>query len=212
MSKLALAVLIFSLCAHLALGQKDTKVTAAEYAVYAAVLRGIYKENRRDYSNESQFVFVEETLTSEDLSAPTAKQYRPLVKKFEKLNRNQAQLERRFPKGDYSKTYYLISQEELDELFREGQAEYEKRKEEERRTQKLREVDICGGTQWQPFYRKYPEASGYYKLSRAALSRNLAIVRVKGEDVCGGFDLTYILKKTRKGWGVVWSAGSGWVS
>lgn len=210
-SKLLLAILILSFCSYLTLGQA-TKVKAAEYAIYAAVLREIYKENRRDYSNGSHFVFLDNTLTSDDFSSPTQRKFRLLVTTFRKSIRHQGSIERNFPRGEYSKTYHLISQDKLDELFREGQTEYEKQKKAEEKSQKIGEIDFCGSVSWQPFYRNYPEASGYYKLSRVAFSGNLAMVRVRREDVCGGFDLTHILKKTRKGWNLIWSAGSHWVS
>lgn len=211
-SKILFSILILSLCAHLTFSQKETKVTAAEYKIYASILRRIYKDNRRDYSNESHFVFVDKTLTSTDFNEPTEKKFRPLVRMFKELIQLPGLIERKFPRGGYSKTYYLISQGELDELFRVGQIEYEKREAEESREQRVREADLCGSIHWQPFYRRYPEASGYYKLSRVALRSNLAMARVQREDVCGGFDMTYILKKTKKRWIEIWSAGSHWVS
>jgi hypothetical protein len=54
-----------------------------------------------------------------------------------------------------------------------------------------------------PFYKKYPEASGYYTLSRVGFNTLFAMVQVKREDIHSGFTRTYVLKKTKGKWKIL---------
>jgi hypothetical protein len=200
---LALFILLLAVA-----GFSQTTPSLAEYRVYGAVLRSIYKENRRDYSNKSHFVIVDQTLKSEAASTPTSRKFRNLVKRFEVLNESRLRLEKKLPTGEYSNQYYLISQGMLDELSLIGTEESDRQTAEAKSKNKPLVIDFCGSVRWRPFYKKYPEANGYYFLSRAAISGGYTLVRVKREDVCSAFDMTYLLLKTKRGWQIVWTAGS----
>ncbi|HQU91694.1 MAG TPA: hypothetical protein PLK77_05320 [Pyrinomonadaceae bacterium] len=207
-AKILVLFLLFAVCP----GLGQTGHSTSEYAVYGAVLRTIYTENRRDYANKSHFVIIDRTLKSDAVNTPTSRRFSNLVNKFEKLNSSEYSIERKLPPGEYSKEYHLISPSDLDELFLDGKREYDRRIQETRRSGKLPVIDICGSAYWHPFYQKFPEASGHYRLSRVAISGSYALVRIQREDVCGGFDTTDLLLKTKKGWRVIWSAGSQWVA
>lgn len=193
-------------------GFGQTGPTASEYAVYGTVLRTIYAENRKTYSNASEFVIVDRTLRSDATNTPTARKFRNLVKHFVSLNQSEHPLAKKLPRGEYSNEYHLISQADIDKLFIEGKAENDRRTEDAKKKNLLTVIDQCGSTHWRPFYRKFPEASGHYQLSRAAISNNFALVRIKRKDTCSGFDNTYLLQRTRTGWRAVWSRGSFWVA
>ena len=104
----------------------------------------------------------------------------------------------------------MVSQNEIDKLFGQGRLELE-RQNEAQKLATIKTVDICGSVYWTPFYEKYPEAWGYYRLSRVGFSRTFAMVMVEREDVCGGFSRTYILKKTHGKWKIVTWMGTEWV-
>lgn len=207
-AKILVLFLLFLVCP----GLSQTGLSTSEYAVYGAVLRTIYTENRRDYSNKSHFVIIDRTLKSDAVNTPTSKRFSNLVNKFERLNQFEYPIERKLPAGQYSKRYHLISPSSLDGLFLKGKGEYDRRIEDARRNGKLPVIDICGSAHWYPFYQKFPEANGHYRLSRVAITGNFALVRIQREDVCSGFDTTYLLLKTKKGWRTVWSLGSQWVA
>ncbi|MBK9162986.1 MAG: hypothetical protein IPM21_03605 [Acidobacteria bacterium] len=193
-------------------GFGQTGPSPSEYAVYGAVLRTIYAERSQTYSNESGFVIIDQTFRSEPASFPTARKFKGLVDRFKLLNRSQYRIERKLPPGRYSRAYDLVSQGELDRLFLEGRAENERRIEDAKKKNLLTVIDTCGSTHWQPFYRKFPEAGGYYQLSRVAIGNGFALVRVKGEFACSGFDSTYLLQRTKRDWSTVWSSGTFWVA
>ena len=202
------SVLFFLVCP----GFGQTGPSPSEYAVYGAVLRTIYAENRKTYSNKSEFVIVDTTLKSDAINTPTARKFRNLVKQFVSLNQTEHPIEKKLPPGEYSKEYHLISQADVDKLFLEGKAENDRRIEDAKKKNLLTVIDQCGSTHWRPFYRRFPEASGYYRLSRAAISNKFALVRIKRKGTCSGFDTTYLLQKTRTGWSAVWSRGGFWVA
>ena len=131
----------------------QAQLTREEYAIYAIVLKIIYKENRETYSNKSQFVILNETKVDSELESTYERRYKNLVQDFNRKNSNSATVEKSFSRGAYSETYYLVSQTEIDELFEKGQVEFDKRYEKEKSN---KSYSNPGGTTWGPFYEKYP--------------------------------------------------------
>jgi len=191
------------------LGQ--TEAASDARAVYSSVLNVIYKENRKTYSGKGHFVVLNISTTGNGPSTPSDEKYAALIRDFEKRNLTSVFLQKRLPIGVHSKTYYLVSQNEIDKLFGQGRLELE-RQNEAQKLATIKTVDICGSVYWTPFYEKYPEARGYYRLSRVGFSRTFAMVMVEREDVCGGFSRTYILKKTHGKWKIVTWMGTEWVA
>jgi hypothetical protein len=202
MKKLAFTILLILFCASTLVGQ--ARVTQEEYAVYAAVLRVIYRENRQTYSNKSHFVILKTTQIDPELDLPSGRRYRALVKDFKRMNLNPGVIERRLPNGAYSERYYTVTQDEIDELFKRGKIEFDKRYEVEKSVKGLANP---GGTTWGPFYENFPEANGYYSLSRVGFDGIFAMVQVKREDVGRGFSRIYIMKRVKGKWMVVSSSG-----
>lgn len=187
----------------------QTKLTQEEYAVYASVLKVIYKENRETYSNKSEFVIIDETKIDPELELPSDRKYRNLVKDFNQKNSTQGMVERKLPRGAYSETYYLVSQTEIDDINEKARIEYEKRYAVEKLNPSIANP---GGSSWTMFYQKYPEASGYYSLSRVGFSGQFAMVQVKGDLGWNGFSRTYILKRVKGKWRIVTFSGSEWIT
>lgn len=202
MQKLVLAIIFAITCVSAVVGQ--AKLTNKDYAIYAQVLREIYKDNRETYSNKSEFVIVDKTRTDPELEMPRERRYRVLVKDFGRKNAQSATIERLLPRGAYSKSYHLVSQSEIDELEEKGRIEFEKRY----AVDKLNpQIANPGGSSYTVFYQKYPEASGYYYLSRVGFSGQTAIVQVKGDLGWNGFSRIYILKKVRGTWRTISVSG-----
>jgi len=208
MKRLVVSVLLFLFCASNLLAQ--TRIRKEEYAVYASVLSVIYKDNRQTYSNKSHFVILNVTKVDPELDLTSSKRYKALFRDFKERNVTPGVIETRFPMGAYSETYYLVPPAEIDELFEKGQAEFDKRYEVE----KLIKGRLNpGGSTWMPFYEKYPEASGYYSLSRVGFNGLLATVHVKREDVHSGFSRAYVLKKVKGKWRIVdLISGGEWIT
>jgi hypothetical protein len=203
MQKVAFIFLLILFCGFDVLGQ--TKVTREEYAVYASVLKVIYKDNRQTYSNKSHFVILEKTKVDPELDLPSGKRYKDLVESYKRNNLTSGLIEKKFSVGAYSQTYYLVTQNDIDELFEKGEIEFRKRYEIDKLN---RSILNPGGTTWTFFYDKYPEASGYYSLSRVGFNKTLAMVQVKREDIYSGFSRTYILKKVKGKWKIVTFSGT----
>jgi len=188
----------------------QTIITKEEYAVYASVLSVIYKDNRQTYSNKSHFVILNVTKVDAELDLTSSKRYKALFGDFKTRNVTPGVIETRFPLGAYSETYYLVPPAQIDELFEKGLAEFDKRYEVEKLIKGLLNP---GGSTWKPFYEKYPEANGYYSLSRVGFNGLLATVQVKREDVNSGFSRAYVLKKIKGEWKIVdLISASEWIS
>ena len=125
MQKIAFLIFLILFCAFNLSAQ--TKLTQKEYDVYVSVLKVIYKQNRETYSNKSEFVFINETKVDPELELPSSRKYRNLVKDFNLRNSFPGIVEKKFPRGAYSETYYLVSQAEIDNLNEKARIEYEKR-------------------------------------------------------------------------------------
>ena len=207
MKKIAFLIFLILLCGFNLSAQ--TKLTQEEYAVYASILKVVYKENRETYSNKSEFVIVNETKVDPELELPSERKYRNLVKNFNRKNLTPGIVEKSFPHGAYSETYYLVSQAEIDAINEKARIEYEKRYAVEKLNPSIANP---GGSSWATFYQKYPEASGYYNLSRVGFSGQFAMVQVKGDLGWNGFSRTYILRRVKSRWRIVTFSGSEWIS
>ena len=187
----------------------QAKIGAKEYEVYASVLEGIYQDDRASHSGKNEFVFINQTKVDPELELPKSRKYRSLVNDFKRKNRSSAILEKRFPPGAYSESYQLVSQAEIDAINKKARLEYEKRY----AVDKLNpSIENPGGWSWATFYQTYPDASGYYYLSRVGFTGQFAIVHVKADLGWKGFSRIYILKRTKAKWETISSSGGEWVS
>ena len=107
------------------------------------------------------------------LELPSSRKYRNIVKDFNRKNSTPGVIEKKFPRGAYSETYYLVIEAEVDDLYEKGRIEYEKRYAVEKLNPSIANP---GGVAYTPFYQKYSEASGYYSLSRVGFSGQFAMV------------------------------------
>ena len=102
-----------------------------------------------------------------------------------------------------------MSQAEIDDINEKARVEFEK----QYAIDKLNpSIANPGGSSWAMFYQKYPEASGYYNLSRVGFSGQFAMVQVKGDLGWNGFSRTYILRRVKSKWRIVTFSGSEWIS
>jgi len=207
MQKIAFLIFVILFCGLNISAQ--TKLTQEEYAVYASVLKVIYKENRETYSNKSEFVIIDETKVDPEIDLPSSRKYKNLVADFNQKNSISGIVERKFPRGAYSETYYLVSQVEIDDINEKARIEYEKRFAVEKLNPSIANP---GGSSWTLFYQKYPEASGYYILSRVGFGGQFAMVQVEGDLGWNGFSRTYILKRVKGKWRIVTFSGSEWIT
>jgi hypothetical protein len=208
MKKLVVSLLLILFYVTNLFGQ--TRIRPEEYAVYASVLRVVYKDNHLTYSNKSHFVILNVTNVDPELDLDSSSKFKALFRDFNRRNLTSGVIEARFPLGAYSETYYLVAPKEIDELFEKGQAEFDKKFEVEKLNKGI--LNPVGST-WMPFYEKYPEASGYYSLSRVGFNGSFAMVQVKRNDIHTGFTRAYILKKVKGKWKIVsLLSGSEWVT
>lgn len=209
MQKIVFLIFLILFCGFNVSAQ--AKLTQEEYVVYASILKVIYKENRETYSNKSEFVFANETKVDPELELPASKRYKHLVDDFNRKNLTPAMIEKKFPRGAYSETYYLIAQAEIDELFEKGLVEAEKLRVEAESSSSGRSV-ASPTTDCIPFYQKYPESSGHYNLSRVGFSGRFAMVQIKGDLCWNGFSRNYILKKIKGKWKIITFEGTESIS
>lgn len=210
MQKIAFLIFLILFCFFNASAQ--TKLTKAEYAVYASVLKVLYKENRETYANKSEFVFLNETKVDRELDLPSENKYKNLVEDFSRKNKTQGIIEKKFPSGAYSDTYYLVSQAEIDELLERGRIESEQRRAKAKQLNpSVVYKDVPVGY-WLPFFQKYHESSGLHILSRVGFSRQFAMVQIKADHGWNGFSRTYVLKKVNNKWRIITFSGSTWSS
>ncbi len=202
-------ILIFLIlvCGTSLLGQ--TRLESEEYAVYASVLKSIYEHNRDTYSNKSEFVIINQTMIDPEVEMPSEKKYRSLINDFNRANLFSAVIERNFPPGEYSETYHLVSQAEIDELNEKGRIEYKQRFAKDRLDPTIINP---GGVRYTVFFEKYPESSGYYSPSRVGFSGQHAVVQVKGDLGWRGFSRFYLLKKLNGEWQITNFGGIEWIS
>lgn len=183
----------------------QTKLDQEEYEVYKTILNEIYRENKQTYANKSHFVVLQKTKTDPELNMDfVSTKYKFLIELFITTNQAPAIVEYKLP----FETYYLVTEREIGDLFKLGEIESRKR----RATDDNNDIIQNPGTEWKPFYRKYPEASGYYSISRVAFDPNgsLAMAHVRRDDIHSGFSNIYILKKQKTEWRIVEISSRVW--
>lgn len=193
----SLAIITISIASAI-YGQSGT--TDDEYAVYSAVLRRVSEHDRNTYSSCCEFVILENTKTdAQAWEGFDLAKYGNLFEDFKRNNAVTERIKRRLP----FRTYHLVGQEELDKLFAEGKAIYEKAK----ANQKPNQI-ILGTEYWIPFYTKYPKSVGLYTLLKVGFERkrSLALVNVTFDSNLVGFSRMYVLRKKGGVWRILnWS-------
>ncbi|HMT08974.1 MAG TPA: hypothetical protein PKA82_13295 [Pyrinomonadaceae bacterium] len=187
----------------------QAKISAKEYEVYSSVLERIYQDNRATHTGKNEFVFINQTKVDPELELPKSRKYRSLVNNFKRTNASPGIVEKKFPRGEYSESYQLVSQAEIDALNEKGRLEYEKQRASDRLNPS---IENPGGWSWATFYKAYPDSSGYYYLSRVGFAGKFAIVHIKGDLGWKGFSRIYILKRKNTNWETISYSGSDWVS
>ena len=201
----------------------QSKITKDEYAVYAAVMKDIYTERLRESKEQTSFVFLDETRVTDDSDNSEAsetenveidlgedaeylKEFTDILRNtkglnedFERKNKASVKLQRLFPT---KLKYTLTSKSEIEKLLEIGRKEYEKFQEKLKHENKLVIPSYGSDIIWKDFYKKFPDAHGYYQFSRIGFSfnKNYAVVDVEGKGNYWSFSSTYILKKNKKGW------------
>ena len=104
-----------------------------------------------------------------------------------------------------------MSRNELDELFKVGGENAERIRNENAKNKKLPVSGSMSEVIWEPFHEKFPEANGYYSFSRIGFdsTKRFAVIQVYGEGAYWSSDWTYVLMKTKKGWGLYTASGGG---
>ncbi|MGI8468178.1 MAG: hypothetical protein ACR2N3_06980 [Pyrinomonadaceae bacterium] len=199
----------------------QSKVTKEKYAVYDAVLNQVGKEQLKSRKENSdkitvvEFVILNQTKTFErETEQNTSKEeikidlklqrtinyFASAVRKsrtekdFDLKNLKSSNLENLFP---VNYKYNLTTKEEIDKLLQIGAKEFED-------SQKKRKAPLIryGSEDWNHFYKKYPNADGYYQFSRVGFNSNKTFAQVYLEGIGGEWNsnATYILKKVKGRW------------
>lgn len=210
-------------------------VSKEEYAVYAKILREIYKEeleNRKENADKNkkiEFVILKQTNTFDIQSEQTNSESKEIEphpqlqkaiddfvkglkesktdKDYDLKNTRHSNLQKVFPvKFKYS----LVSKEEIDVLIAIGNKEFT----ESQKNRKYPLPELYGGEGWKYFYEKYTNANGYYKFSRVGFNSKKTFAKVYIEAIGGSWNssITYILKKKRGKWEIYTLFGSSGVS
>ena len=204
MKKLIFTVLLtgFLICPLLA----QSKVTSEEYRIYAAVLKEIYKRNLKDTKQDSAIVVLDKTVKPEFFDYYVGRKIKGLRKDFRQKNETIVNLEKSFP---LKYKNYVVSRNELDRLLKIGGENAKRIRIENEKNKKLLAADSTSEVIWEPFYEKFPRANGYYNFSRIGFNstKRFAVIQVYGEGAYWTSDETYVLMKTKKGWGLYTSSG-----
>lgn len=187
-------------------------LTKNEYAVYATVLRNIYKdlvENEREVSGKKgnrSFVILDKTKISQDSETSFDETFHKLkvsgiTNDFIKKNKVSAKLQKNI-RVNYQ--YDIVDKNEVDRLLELGKIEVEK----ERQTTQ-RNTTGCADEHWRIFHKNYQNSSGYYQFSRVgfSLDKTFAYVEIYGEGGSWQSNMRYILRKIRGKWKI--EGGSG---
>lgn len=185
-------------------GQAQT-MSAEEYAVYSTLLNQIRNEDQETYLNARDIVLVSRTLIRQDIvDSFDSRNRKSLLDDFKKVNKTSVGL------GDLPlEHYHLIDEIEVRGLFAKGEALYKQALANKRPNE-----IILGTEYWIPFYQKYSEAVGLYKISRVGFDRKklLALANLTFESNLAGFSRMYVLKKTKGTWTVIERSGEESIS
>ena len=185
------------------------KISAEEYKVYAAILKDIYQINFNEYKTKSAFVILNSTFQPDFVGTYKVSKIKGLLNNFRRANKTIAVLDEQISvKYDYT----IIDKSEIDVLLKIGEANLKIQEAE----YKKRNIGIRGGSDyiWEPFYKKFPNANGYYQFSKTGFSSNrkFAVVYVERKAGSSGDSTIYILKKIKGIWKINFSYGGSWVS
>ena len=203
MRLLLITFLATSLFTHVAVSQAAS--TGDECAVYNALMKSTYRDERVEFPTDSYYVIYRQTKIEDDLHLDVAKNHRDLAASFIAANKYPASLTSNL---DFAK-YYLVEEQEINEYFEKAQAEI-KAIEAEAKAQNAG-VIILPTNYWRLFHQKYPNAYGLYSLSRVGFSRNkeYALVQIVRDSALTGYSRTYLLRKVKGTWEpITWSGSS----
>jgi len=150
-------------------GEKVSPVAAEEYAVYSALLDGI-KESPNDGKAVNLFVVDDKTSGVPKMCMPDeiakwekeikADELQPLVEDLLAKNKESYSLGRHFA---VTRSYLLLSADDFSDIFRKK--------------------DLGG--EWDDFYKKYPNSSGYIIFSRVGFNADMTKAILYSETRCG---------------------------
>lgn len=95
-----------------------------------------------------------------------------------------------------------MDQTDIDNFFEIAQ---ERKRKSEKDKPKNTTIIYNSPFYWIPFYEKYPNAHGYYSVSRVGFSsdRKFALFNLTKEDSIASFSRNYLLKKIKNKWQVI---------
>jgi hypothetical protein len=174
-----------------------------EYDVYRAALEDIEKQECETHRDGHDFVLLNHTSIDRNMSDAFGSDYKYLTRLFVKINKTPVQL------GPFFQpvTFHLVSKNQFDELMSEG----ERLVAEIRASDDRRAATGYGDFYWRPFYKRYPNSGGIYKLSRVAFSNagTLAMLQIQSDGGGCDFSQIQIRRKVREKWVVQVAAGGG---
>lgn len=192
---LILLLLILNL---VAISTAQPRASRDEYQIYSIVLRQIYEKNVEEFSGKNEFVFASETaVVGEDIDLKAVRRYRGLIRDFRAKNASPAFLEKKFP----FENYHIIAQREYEQIIENAVQEDKKNRREH--PERYKYVAVGGpGPGSIAFFRKFPDSSGFYTLSRVGFSTDhrQALVVVNAKQGCFGFTKAYLLRKVGGRW------------
>lgn len=191
-----------------------------DYAVYATVLRDIYKDlvKKEELSGgpgKLAFVILDRTKTLDRTKSLDSSKtpfdetfYKlkvsEIIRDFASKNKSSVKLQKRI---SVNYQYSLVGKSKIDKLLELGKTEVGK---EQQRTQmQIITAVTCGDDFWQIFRKNYPNADGYYQFSRTGFNSNktFAYVEVSGKGGSWESNMAYILRKAKGKWKIVGGSG-----
>lgn len=193
--------------------------TSEEASIYSLVLKAVVDSHTTFFTNSTDIVpllIIKETMLADSISPQTGEKepssQKGLGSNFVRVNQEPIVLTQQF---SLDQRFRLVSTVEINDLIAESKKIYERervREEErhfERTGQKVTTSRGCDGL-WSLFDKRFPDDSGYFRLSRIGYSNNrrFALVEVDGLGACWNSNHSIYLKKTRSGW-KIYTIGAG---
>lgn len=190
-----------------------------EESIYSLVLKAVGDSHTTFFTNSTDIVpllIIKETMLADSISPQTGEKepssQKGLRSNFVRVNQKPIVLTQQF---SLDQRFRLVSTVEINDLIAESKKIYERervREEErhfERTGQKVTTSRGCDGL-WSLFDKRFPDDSGYFRLSRIGYSNNrrFALVEVDGLGACWNSNHSIYLKKTRSGW-KIYTIGAG---
>ena len=189
----------------------QARITKEEYEIYGLVLTEFFRDrNRRspdDTEAEKHFVIASKTATVDWAVVDGESRKSSLDRSFHDRNQEQVSLERRIP---MRLSYSFADEKEILDWAALDAAEYLAKQEQLRKEGKPLDGGPCG-PEWKRFHSRFPESFGYYRLSRIGFSRDhrRAYLEIDAKGATWGEWASYFLRRTKHGWKVQKSGGSG---